>query len=257
MPGGERAARHARTGASGRQRRSAWCWARRRREARASESQKLLNWGWPAWDAVRLFDAGKPVGQRAGVEGHRPPKPSSAPPAASVVTRAQGRGRQAARRRSSAPTRWSRRSTKGQRVGTIKVGTAGGTPVASVPLVVLEPVPLAGIFGRAWDAHPALDQVSCSCRTRSPHHAQRVARHPCYLNGEYTRAARGQGLRAGPRLHLRRRRLRGGAGRTAQRLFRFDEHMARLERGLAKLRIANPLRPRAVARALPPAGRRR
>ena len=41
---------------------------------------------------------------------------------------------------------------KGQQVGTIKVGTAGGTAVASVPLVVLEPVPLAGIVGRTWDA---------------------------------------------------------------------------------------------------------
>ena len=29
---------------------------------------------------------------------------------------------------------------------------AGGSAVASVPLVVLEPVPLAGVFGRAWDA---------------------------------------------------------------------------------------------------------
>jgi D-alanyl-D-alanine carboxypeptidase (penicillin-binding protein 5/6) len=40
----------------------------------------------------------------------------------------------------------------GQRVGTIKVTTAGGAAVASVPLVVLEPVELAGFFGRAWDA---------------------------------------------------------------------------------------------------------
>ncbi len=31
------------------------------REARASESQKLLNWGFQAWDAVRLFEAGKPI----------------------------------------------------------------------------------------------------------------------------------------------------------------------------------------------------
>ncbi len=31
------------------------------REARAAESQKLLNWGFQAWDAVRLFEAGKPV----------------------------------------------------------------------------------------------------------------------------------------------------------------------------------------------------
>jgi D-alanyl-D-alanine carboxypeptidase (penicillin-binding protein 5/6) len=32
------------------------------------------------------------------------------------------------------------------------VSTAGGTPVAEVPLVVQEAVPLAGWFGRTWDA---------------------------------------------------------------------------------------------------------
>ena len=42
--------------------------------------------------------------------------------------------------------------SKGNRVGTIKVLTASGTPVLDVPLVVLEPVEQAGIFGRAWDA---------------------------------------------------------------------------------------------------------
>jgi hypothetical protein len=31
------------------------------REARASESQNLLNWGFTAWDAVRLFEGGKPA----------------------------------------------------------------------------------------------------------------------------------------------------------------------------------------------------
>ena len=42
--------------------------------------------------------------------------------------------------------------TAGQRVGSIKVATAAGTEVTTVPLVVLEPVGLAGFFGRAWDA---------------------------------------------------------------------------------------------------------
>jgi len=32
------------------------------------------------------------------------------------------------------------------------VTTSGGAPVAEVPLVVQQEVPLAGIFGRAWDA---------------------------------------------------------------------------------------------------------
>ena len=30
-------------------------------EARANESQKLLNWGFQAFDTVRLFDDGKPI----------------------------------------------------------------------------------------------------------------------------------------------------------------------------------------------------
>ena len=41
---------------------------------------------------------------------------------------------------------------KGQRVGTLKITTAAGTPVAEVPLTVLEAVEQAGILGRAWDA---------------------------------------------------------------------------------------------------------
>ena len=41
---------------------------------------------------------------------------------------------------------------KGQRVGTLKVTTAAGAPVAEVPLVVQEAVEQAGLFGRAWDS---------------------------------------------------------------------------------------------------------
>ena len=41
---------------------------------------------------------------------------------------------------------------KGQRVGTLKVSTAAGTAVLDVPLVALDGVEQAGIFGRAWDA---------------------------------------------------------------------------------------------------------
>ena len=41
---------------------------------------------------------------------------------------------------------------QGQQVGQIKVSTAAGTPVASVPLVVMQPVELAGIISRTWDA---------------------------------------------------------------------------------------------------------
>jgi D-alanyl-D-alanine carboxypeptidase (penicillin-binding protein 5/6) len=41
--------------------------------------------------------------------------------------------------------------TKGQPVGSLKV-TLGDQSVAEVPLVALEGVEQAGVFGRAWDA---------------------------------------------------------------------------------------------------------
>jgi D-alanyl-D-alanine carboxypeptidase (penicillin-binding protein 5/6) len=41
---------------------------------------------------------------------------------------------------------------KGQRVGTLKVTSASGAKVAEIPLVVIDPVPEAGLFGRAWDS---------------------------------------------------------------------------------------------------------
>jgi D-alanyl-D-alanine carboxypeptidase (penicillin-binding protein 5/6) len=41
---------------------------------------------------------------------------------------------------------------QGQRVGQLKVTTASGASVATIPLTVLDAVPQAGIFGRAWDA---------------------------------------------------------------------------------------------------------
>ena len=42
--------------------------------------------------------------------------------------------------------------TAGQPVGTIRITTGSGAAIASTPLVVLQPVPLAGFFGRSWDA---------------------------------------------------------------------------------------------------------
>ena len=39
---------------------------------------------------------------------------------------------------------------QGQRVGTVKVALEG-KPMAEFPLVALDDVPIASIFGRAWD----------------------------------------------------------------------------------------------------------
>ena len=123
------------------------------REARASESQKLLNWGWQAWDAVRLFDAGKPLATVPVWKGDKPEARLGVAGLDSglVVTVPKGEGDKIkiTLERSDpllAPL------AAGQAVGTIKVMTAGGSIITTRPLVVLEPVGLAGFFGRAWDA---------------------------------------------------------------------------------------------------------
>ena len=120
------------------------------REARASESSKLLNWGWQAWDAVRLFAADKAVATVPVWKGAAKEARLGAPRALYVtVPRGEGGKLRTTVERTDpliAPLQ------AGQAVGTIRITTAGGTPVASVPLVVMDAVPLAGIVGRAWDA---------------------------------------------------------------------------------------------------------
>ncbi|WP_088283445.1 D-alanyl-D-alanine carboxypeptidase family protein [Ideonella sp. A 288] len=120
------------------------------REARASESQKLLNWGYAAWDAVRLFEPGKPAASVPVWKGKGAVAQLGAPGGV-VVTVPKG---DAARLQTTiertdplvAPL------AKGQRVGTLKVSGPTGVPITSVPLVVLEAVEPAGLFGRFWDS---------------------------------------------------------------------------------------------------------
>jgi D-alanyl-D-alanine carboxypeptidase (penicillin-binding protein 5/6) len=120
------------------------------REARASESQKLLNWGWQAWDAVRLFEAGKPVATVAVWKGDKPTANLGASGALFVtVPKGEGDKLKTSIERIDplvAPL------IAGQAVGNIKVTTASGASVATVPLVVQQAVGLASIWGRAWDS---------------------------------------------------------------------------------------------------------
>lgn len=120
------------------------------KEARASESQKLLNWGFAAWDDLRLFEGDKaaavvPVWKGTAKEARL----GAAGPMYVSVPRGEG---------DKLRTRIERIDplvaplAQGQRVGTIKVTTTAGAPVAEVPLVVQEAVPQAGLVGRAWDA---------------------------------------------------------------------------------------------------------
>ena len=120
------------------------------REARANESQKLLNWGFQAFDPVKLFEAGKPIVSPEVWKGtQRQAQLGSDAAVVIAVPRGEADKLQTRIERTEplvAPL------IKGQRVGTLKVSTAGGAPVAEVPLVVLEAVDQAGVFGRAWDA---------------------------------------------------------------------------------------------------------
>lgn len=119
-------------------------------EARANESQKLLNWGFQAFDTVRLFDDGKPILTTMVWKGkEREAKLAAAGAVFVSVPKGEGGKLQTKVERTDplvAPL------AKGQRVGTLKVSTAAGTPVIEVPLVVMEGVEQAGLFGRAWDA---------------------------------------------------------------------------------------------------------
>lgn len=118
--------------------------------ARADESQKLLNWGFTAFDDVRLAEAGKPIASVKVWKGASPQVRLGSASAVYVsVPRGEGDKLKTVIERTDplvAPL------AKGQRVGTLKVSTSTGMAVASVPLVVLDAVPAAGLFGRAWDA---------------------------------------------------------------------------------------------------------
>jgi D-alanyl-D-alanine carboxypeptidase (penicillin-binding protein 5/6) len=120
------------------------------REARANESQKLLNWGFSAFDAVKLFDAGAAVATVDVWKGAQ--RQARLGPERDIVL-AVPRGEA-----DRLQTRIERTDpllaplTQGQRVGTLRIAAAGGAPLAEVPLVVLQAVPEAGVFGRAWDA---------------------------------------------------------------------------------------------------------
>jgi D-alanyl-D-alanine carboxypeptidase (penicillin-binding protein 5/6) len=117
--------------------------------ARANESQKLLNWGYTAYEAVKLFDANQAVvtpavwkGTSATVKVGRAQSIVVAVPngmAAKVKTQVLRNDPLLAP------------FTKGQQVATLRV-TAGDQPVVDVPLLALDGVEQAGVMGRAWDA---------------------------------------------------------------------------------------------------------
>ena len=119
-------------------------------EARADESQKLLNWGYQSFDAVRLFEDGKAMATVPVWKGKANEARLGAAGAVYVtVPKGEGGKLKTALSRTDpliAPL------SKGQRVGNLKVTTESGAAIAEVPLVALDGVEQAGVLGRAWDA---------------------------------------------------------------------------------------------------------
>lgn len=116
---------------------------------RANESQKLVNWGYTAFDAVRLFDANQAVATPQVWKGKsNTAKLGRTEPI--IVTVPSG----SASRVSTQvvrPDPLVAPLAQNQALGSLKI-SLGDQALAEVPLVVLEPVEQAGVLGRAWDA---------------------------------------------------------------------------------------------------------
>jgi len=117
--------------------------------ARANESQKLLNWGFTAFEAVKLFDADQAV-VTANVWKGKEPVVKLGRSQAIVVVMPTGTA-------AKLKTQVTRTDpivapiAKGQNMGSLRV-MAGDQAVVDVPLLALDAVEQAGIFGRTWDA---------------------------------------------------------------------------------------------------------
>lgn len=117
--------------------------------ARANESQKLLNWGYTAFDAIKLFEAGQTVASPDVWQGKAPVVKLGSFQQMVVAVPAGTAGQiktQVAR-----PDPLVAPFAKGQTLGSLKV-MRGDLLLFDVPLVALEAVEQAGVLGRAWDA---------------------------------------------------------------------------------------------------------
>jgi D-alanyl-D-alanine carboxypeptidase (penicillin-binding protein 5/6) len=116
--------------------------------ARTTESERLLNYGFQAFDTVQLYQSGKPVQSLRVWKG-----------AADTVAAGFFADQYLALPKGKAPAlELTMTATEplvapvahGQRIGTVKVALEGKT-LAELPMVALADVPEAGFFGRAWD----------------------------------------------------------------------------------------------------------
>ncbi len=118
--------------------------------ARAAESQKLLNWGYTAFEAVRLVPAGQPVATPRVWKGKADTVKLGRPEGVVVAVPAGLAGQ--LKTDIVRPDPLVAPLLRGQSLGSLRVSQANGAPVVEVPLTVLDTVEESGLIGRAWDA---------------------------------------------------------------------------------------------------------
>lgn len=118
--------------------------------ARAAESQKLLNWGYTAFEPVRLVPAGQAVASPRVWKGKSPAVKLGRPEGVVVAVPAGTAGQ--LKTEIVRPDPLVAPLQRGQALGSLRVTQANGAPVAEIPLTVLETVEESGVIGRAWDA---------------------------------------------------------------------------------------------------------
>ncbi|MFT4194656.1 D-alanyl-D-alanine carboxypeptidase family protein [Ottowia sp.] len=117
--------------------------------ARANESQKLLNWGFTAYEGLKLFDANQPVATPKVWKGQASElKLGRGEP---IVVAVPAGGASQIKTEIARPEPLVAPFKQGQAVATLKI-RLGEQQLAEVPLVALETVEEAGFLGRAWDA---------------------------------------------------------------------------------------------------------
>ena len=117
--------------------------------ARANEAQKLLNWGYTAFEAVKLFDAGQAVATPAIWKGKSSTIKLGRADAL-VVAVPTGSAAQI-KIQLVRPDPLVAPVTQGQTIGSLKV-FRGDQFWVDMPLQALDGVEQAGVLGRAWDA---------------------------------------------------------------------------------------------------------
>ena len=116
---------------------------------RANEAQKLLNWGYTAFEAVKLFEPGQAVATPAIWKGKANALKLGRSDAL-VVAVPKGSAAQI-KTQLVRPDPLVAPVTKGQTIGSLKI-YRGEQFWVEMPLQALDTVEQAGVLGRAWDA---------------------------------------------------------------------------------------------------------